>query len=68
MAYKSPEKKTHVPADAQTARNIPGLGSSALTGYHMKVNVNSLTLRVRMGFQAEILFPVIYEVEGKETQ
>lgn len=31
----------------------------------MVVNVNSLTLQVRMGFQAEILFPVIYELEEK---
>lgn len=68
MAYKSTKKKTHVPDNAQTVRNILGLGSSALTGSHMEVNVNSLTLRVRMDFQAEILFPDIYEVEGKETQ
>lgn len=66
MAYKSPEKKTHVPANAQTARNIPGLGSSALTGCHMKVNVNSLTLRVRMGFQAEILFQIYMRWRGKK--
>lgn len=31
----------------------------------MVVNVNRPTLRVGTGFQAEILFPIIYELEEK---
>lgn len=43
-----------------TAKNIKGLGSQALTGSHTVVNVNRPTLWVRTGFQAQILFPIIY--------